>query len=188
MTKDQSAIGRRAVLRSAAALAVGSSLLETPGAAASAPQLTSNPGDFEFLAGEWRIHHRQRQQNGEWQDYDGEATVHSLLAGVASIEELRVPSRNFSGMGVRLLDVAGRRWADYWVSSRTGILSPPPMWGGFANGAGIFTAQDNEDGRPVVYRGVWDRITPTSCRWRQGVSRDAGQSWDESWFMDWRRA
>lgn len=195
MTREQSGIGRRAMLKSAAALALGRAMLTAQGAAAQQPQpppppqpqLTSRPGDFEFLAGEWRIRHRQRQQSGEWIEYDGEATVHSLLAGVASIEELRIPSRNFSGMGVRLLDVEGRRWADYWVSSRTGILSPPPMWGGFADGAGIFTAEDNEGGVPMLYRGVWDRITPTSCRWRQGSSRDGGTTWDETWFMDWRR-
>jgi hypothetical protein len=34
---------------------------------------------------------------------------------------------------------------------------------------------------------VWDRITPKSCRWFQGVSRDGGKSWDDGWFMDWTR-
>ena len=29
----------------------------------------------------------------------------------------------------------------------------------------------------VKVRGVWDYITPTSCRWRQAVSRDGGEAW-----------
>lgn len=64
------------------------------------------PGDFNFLTGEWRIHHWQLKPDSEdWIEFDGEATVTGILAGVASIEELRIPARNFSGMGLRLLDV-----------------------------------------------------------------------------------
>ena len=55
------------------------------------------PGDFDFLTGEWRIHNRSLV-NGEWLEYPGEATVHAILAGVGSVEELRIPARNFSGM------------------------------------------------------------------------------------------
>lgn len=33
----------------------------------------------------------------------------------------------------------------------------------------------------------WDQITATSCRWRQGASRDGGATWDWSWIMQWSR-
>ena len=36
-------------------------------------------------------------------------------------------------------------------------------------------------------RGVWDRITPTSCRWHQSTSKDGGKTWDYNWYMDWTR-
>src|ERR1700741_2820451 len=65
------------------------------------------PGDFDFLTGEWRIHNRSIV-NGAWLEYEGEATVVGILGGVCSVEELRIPSRNFSGMGLRLLDVENR--------------------------------------------------------------------------------
>lgn len=47
-------------------------------------------------------------------------------AGIGSVEELRIPARNFSGMGLRLLDVERRLWADHWVNARSGVLTPPP--------------------------------------------------------------
>jgi hypothetical protein len=181
---------RRSVIQAALGIALGPKLM----AATSGGNGTldpGKPGDFNFLAGSWQISHRQlKKADGKppiWDEFSGEATCYTLLNGVASIEELRIPARKFSGMGIRLLDVEGKRWADYWVNSKSGILSPPPMWGGFKNGAGIFTADDVDDGKPIKVRGIWDRITPASCRWRQGLSRDGGKTWEETWFMDWVR-
>ena len=61
------------------------------------------------------------------------------------------------------------------------------MPGTFENGVGTFLADDEDNGAPIKARGVWDRITPTSCRWFQGVSRDGGTTWTDTWFMDWTR-
>ena len=61
------------------------------------------------------------------------------------------------------------------------------MNGSFEDGAGLFESDDEDDGRPIKVRGVWDLITPRSCRWQQGVSRDGGKSWDVTWSMDWTR-
>ena len=144
------------------------------------------PGDFDFLTGEWRIQHRSIV-NGAWLEYEGEATVHAILAGICSVEELRIPSRNFSGMGLRLLDVESRVWSDHWVNARSGVLSVPGQTGSFENGAGLFVTAAEEDGQPVKYAGIWDNITPTSCRWRQGASRDGGATWDQNWIMHWTR-
>ncbi len=145
------------------------------------------PGDFDFLTGEWRIHNRSIV-NGEWLEYPGEATVHAILGGVCSVEELRIPARNFSGMGLRLLDVEKRVWSDHWVHARVGVVTTPGQLGSFENGAGIFVTDDVADGQPVKYVGVWDDITPRTCRWRQASSRDRGQTWDQNWIMEWVRA
>ncbi len=147
------------------------------------------PGDFDFLTGEWRIHHRQPKAGpDEWLEFDGEATVHGILAGVGSVEELRIPARNFSGMGLRLLDVEKKLWADHWVNAQSGVMTVPGVTGSFENGAGIFVSNDEEDGKPVKWVGVWDLITPKSCRWRQAVTRDGGKTYQQTWIMDWRRA
>ena len=57
-----------------------------------------------------------------------------------------------------------------------------------AHGFGTFVADDADGNPPTKARGVWDRITATSCRWHQAVSKDGGQVWEPNWFMDWVRA
>ena len=127
-------------------------------------------------------------KKGAWDLFEGEATVYGILAGVVSVEELRIPARNFSGMGLRLLDLEQKLWADYWVNSKTGVISPPPGWGSFVNGVGTWDGDDMDGDKPIIVRGVWDKITPNSCRWYQAVSHDDGKTWVENWIMDWNRA
>ncbi|MBP7913707.1 MAG: hypothetical protein KAZ63_00050 [Vitreoscilla sp.] len=187
MSNDPADAQRRSVLQITAGLAAASTaVFGNASAAASPPKPTGQPGDFAFLTGEWRIKNRQFK-NGAWEAFDGEATVYGILAGVGSVEELRIPSRNFSGMGLRLLDVERKLWADHWVNAKSGVLTPPPSWGSFVDGVGIWDADDQEGDTPVIYRGVWDQITASSCRWYQASSRDGGASWQESWVMHWTR-
>ena len=58
---------------------------------------------------------------------------------------------------------------------------------GIAMSAGIFISDDSEDGKPVQYRGLWDGISKTTCRWSQAVSRDGGKTWSDLWLMQWTR-
>lgn len=143
---------------------------------------TGKPGDFDFLNGDWKIAHR-RLTDGQWDSFEGEASVHTILGGVASVEELRIPARNFSGMGLRLLDVERKLWADYWVNSKGGVLDPAATWGSFEDGVGRWDSMAGG----VITRGVWDQITPQSCRWFQAVSSDGGKTWAENWVMHWQR-
>ena len=186
---------RRSLLKTAAAgLAVslaGDALAEAVAAPPARPvPAPGRPGEFDFLAGEWRIRHRRLKSaaTGEWDEFDGEATCWTILDGVGSVEELRIPARDFSGMGLRLLDRKTRVWSDFWVNAKSGVLGAAGLTGGFVDGAGVFTAEDTDDGKPIIVRGVWDEITPTSCRWRQGLSRDGGATWEDNWIMHWRRA
>ena len=144
------------------------------------------PGDFNFLTGEWRIHNNSIV-NGSWLEYEGEATVHAILGGVGSVEELRIPARGFSGMGLRLLDVQSQVWSDFWVNAKSGVLTTPGQTGSFENGAGIFSSPYEEGGRKMISAGIWDQIASGSCRWRQVVSADGGRTWEHNWVMNWRR-
>jgi hypothetical protein len=153
---------------------------------------TGRPGDFDFLAGSWTIKNRRLKTRWtgaqDWELFDGDATCWTVLGGAGSIEELRIPAGQARGLGIRLLDSARGVWSDYWVSNGSGLVVPPPMAGGFEGGVGTFLATDDRDGDiPIWSRGVWDRITPTSCRWHQAFSRDGGQTWEDNWFMDWTR-
>lgn len=144
------------------------------------------PGEFDFLSGEWRIRNRSLV-GGQWLEYEGEASVYGILAGVGSVEELRIPARGFAGLGLRLLDVERRVWADHWVNAKSGVLTTPGQAGGFTNGVGIFSSSYEENGRTMLAAGIWDAITPTSCRWRQVVSADGGKHWEHNWIMRWER-
>jgi hypothetical protein len=159
-------------------------------ATTTAPRESATAGDFHFLAGEWKISHRRLRTSGsdDWDVFEGEATCWDILGGAGSIEELRIPARNFAGMGIRLLDVQQRVWVDHWVNGSVGVLTLPGMSGVFKNGEGTFEADDLDGEQPIKIRAVWDRITPTSCRWYQAISRDGGATWEENWLMDWLRA
>ena len=147
-------------------------------------------GDFDFLAGQWKIKHRKLKvaHGTEWDEFEGEATCWTILGGVGSVEELRIPSRAFSGMGLRLLDVQKKVWNDFWVNGKSGVLTVPGQTGVFEGGVGIFTADDMDGDKPIKVKGVWDRITPSSCRWWQAVSWDGGVTWEENWVMEWVKA
>ena len=69
----------------------------------------------------------------------------------------------------------------------SGVVVTPGQTGSFEKGAGIFSSEEDDKGKKVVAVGVWDRITPTSCRWRQAVSHDAGVTWEQGWIMHWTR-
>lgn len=191
---------RRELLQAAAAaLALGPEALTAapafrppePGPAMTRPRIAQptpgRPGDFAFLDGHWRIHQQRRREGEDWDVFEGEASCFSILGGICSVEELRIPSRNFSGMGLRLLDMKTQVWKDHWVNAAWGQLGGDGMPGSFEDGAGIFESEETTDGVTWRYRGVWDRITPRSCRWQQGASRDGGRSWTLSWSMDWTR-
>ncbi len=188
MSPPDSDLERRLFLQLAAASAIPSAVLTSTVAAAQAPAPSSAVTDFDFLAGEWRIKNRRLKKAGtnDWDEFDGEATVHRLLNGVVSIEELRIPQRDFSGMGLRAYDFEKKLWADHWLNSKAGVVNPP-MMGSFVGGVGSFIADETQDDKPIKARGVWDRITATSCRWHQATSTDDGKSWVENWTMDWQR-
>lgn len=184
-------MNRRHVLQLAAGLTAGSLLL--PAITLSAQPTTpppGKPGDFDFLTGNWKIHNKKQKAPGsaEWDEFPGESTCWSILGGIASIEELRIPAKNFSGMGLRMLDVQKKVWSDFWVNAKSGELTTPGTLGGFTDGVGIFESEDMDGDKTIRFRGVWDRITPLSCRWYQATSRDNGKTWEINWSMDWTRA
>lgn len=153
------------------------------------PKVTGKgPGDFDFLTGEWTIHNRRLKDGTDdvWDEFAGAATVYRLLGGQASIEELRFPPDTFRGMGVRVWHPAEELWADHWTGSYNGVVNDAQT-GKFIDGEGVFTSDEVVDGVAWTYRGVWDRITPTSCRWHQSSSQDGGKNWVWNWYMDWTR-
>lgn len=105
--------------------------------------------DFSFLTGEWKIKNKRRKSmpDGEWDYFDGAATITSVLNNMGSIEELRIPPNKPFGMGIRLFDKDKKMWADHWVSGQNNIINPP-MYGSFINNEAIFISDDFEIDKP----------------------------------------
>jgi hypothetical protein len=157
---------------------------------ANGTQPIGQPGDFDFLSGSWKIQHRRLLSSSPdvWDTFDGEATCWSILGGMASVEELRIPARDFNGMGLRVLDRENQVWSDFWMNAKVGTLLAPGVKGYFQEGRGVFVAEEMDGNQAVLVRGVWDNISATTCRWQQSVSSDGGKHWQTNWSMDWVRA
>jgi hypothetical protein len=145
-------------------------------------------GDFDFLTGEWTIRHKRLKDGtkDEWQRFDSGATVHRVLNGMGSVEELRKADGSDMGMGVRVWLSQEKKWADHWTSAGHGVINAPQK-GEFIDGDGVFITEEEVDGVKWLYRGVWDKIGDGTCRWHQSASSDGGKSWEWNWWMEWTR-
>jgi hypothetical protein len=194
VTEPFTPLERRAVFTGAAGLAVatlGASIMGRSAIAGGvAPGIVTGkgPGDFDFLTGEWKIKLRNFDTSGPngKKERDASATVHRILNGAGSVEELRNGDGSMWGMGVRVWHPEEKMWADHWTAAANGVVNPPQL-GRFIDGAGIFTLDDIDDGKPLKIKAIWDKITPTSCRWHQVTSRDDGKTWEYGYYMDWTR-
>ena len=147
--------------------------------------------DFDFLVGQWRVHHRKLKErlanNHEWIEFEGTLNSQPLMEGYSNVDDLvlEVPGGAYRGVALRSFDSKTHQWSIWWLDSRT-PLGPldPPMRGSFHNGVGTFYADDTFNGRPVRIRFIWSKITPTSCHWEQAYSPDGGKTWETNWVQD----
>jgi hypothetical protein len=194
MDNEKFELSRRTTLHGAAGLLVATlaaeSLAPAKAAIEHAGKITGKGiGDFDFLTGEWKIKLRKFDTSGPngKKERDASATVHRVLGGRVSIEELRNGDGSFWGMGVRTWHPKTKQWADHWTSAQDGVVNPPQL-GQFVDGAGIFLLEELDEGKPLKIRATWDQITSRSCRWYQELSSDGGKTWARDTYMDWTRA
>ena len=118
------------------------------------------------------------------------APVANDLSGLGNVEDnlFHRPEGNTRGVALRTYDPATASWAIWWVDSRVPHAAlDPPVKGRFDKGVGTFYSDGELNGKPVRTRFTWSRITPTSARWEQAFSYDAGKTWDTNWMMEFRR-
>lgn len=162
-----------------------------PKPAQAVPNLTGLHG-FDFEIGEWRVHHRvKRPVDGHnWAEFDGTSSMRTLMDGSANVEDntFNKPGGVTHGVALRAYDQKTGQWAIWWIDGRDphGALDPP-VKGRFEDGVGTFYSDSTVNGKPVRTRFIWSHITPTSARWEQSLSSDAGKTWDTNWTMDFRR-
>jgi hypothetical protein len=148
--------------------------------------------DFDFLVGEWRVHHHRLKPNSQyWVDFEGTFGNRKLMDGGANLEEYNTdgPSGAHRAVALRSYDPKTSQWSIWWLDERTPHSElDPPVQGRFEKGVGIFYGHTTTNGKPMRVRFVWSQITGTSARWDQAYSPDAGKTWETNWTMEFQRA
>jgi len=149
----------------------------------------AKPHDFDFLVGRWAMTNRRLKKrhvgSDEWDVFPGTSQAWSHLDGMVSVDENVFPTQGWAGLTMRTLDLPAQRWSIYWVSSRSGRLFPP-VHGGWCGDRGEFYGDDDDEGRPVRVRYVWERLGPDRARWAQAFALESGP-WEVNWLMEFER-
>jgi len=103
---------------------------------------------------------------------------------VTNVDEIKFPTKGWSGMTVRHFELAKQQWNICWINSRDGKMDFPGQLGGFNGDVGVFYGTDTDEGKPVkvVYR--WERQGKWNARWEQAFSYDDGKSWETNWIIE----
>jgi hypothetical protein len=198
-SEEESRMNRKTQL-AAAGLAASLGALSAAHAAQDPPHgkaATADPAglhDFDFLKGEWRVHHRKLKDrlvgSREWIEFDGTCSTRLLMGGYANVDDnvLDTPDGTYRGVALRSYDPKTGEWTIWWLDSRmAGKPLDPPVKGRFENGVGTFYSDDTLRGKPIRVRYTWSHITPRSAEWEQAFSPDGGKTWEVNWRMDFVR-
>ena len=151
------------------------------------------PRDWDFLVGSWSVRHRRLKHrlvgSTEWEQFAGTLVNRPLLGGMANVGDnmMDFPAGAYRGIGLRAFDTKAGQWLSWWLDGRDPMSFTTPMRGGFADGIATMTGKDSQDGKPVLVRVIWSRITPASARWEQACSADNGATWETNWTSDFSR-
>ena len=185
------ALGALGVLSGAAA---GTDASAVASAALPPGYSTSRTGsvhDFDYFAGAWTTRQHRLRARGvdsrDWEDFPATLCMRLYLDGLATVDELYMPTQRAAGLTLRTFDPAKRQWSIYWVSSATGRLDPVPMVGGFDGRRGEFYGIDRDNDRPVKVRYLWEIRDRDHARWEQAFSYD-DRTWETNWIADFERA
>ncbi len=145
--------------------------------------------DFDPLIGQWKFHLKHLVHplagSNEWVESEGTGACYKIWAGRAQLDtvELDGPSGHIEGLTLRTYDPQSHQWRLYWANSKTGKLDPPQV-GEFKNGRGEFYAQDTINGKTILIRYVWTKLTTNSPHFEQSFSDDGGKTWEVNWITD----
>ena len=149
--------------------------------------------DWDFLVGRWSVRHRRLKERltgcTEWEEFAGTSVNWPTLGGEGNVDDnvIELPGGTYRAVTIRALDAKAGQWLIWWLDQRYPTIDQP-MRGGFKDGVGIFLADEAFNGRPIKVRFRWSEITPTSARWEQAFSPDAGATWETNWVMHFTRA
>jgi hypothetical protein len=151
--------------------------------------------DFDFLVGQWRVHHRllkdRLADSHEWTEFEGSLITRRLMDGWANVGDnvFKMPRGEVRGVSLRSYDPKTGQWSVWWLDGRDPSANlDAPIKGHFENGVGTFYSEEMLRGKPIRVRVTWSRITSTSARWEQAFSADGGKRWETNWTSDFTRS
>ncbi|HUJ61934.1 MAG TPA: hypothetical protein VLX92_25690 [Kofleriaceae bacterium] len=162
---------------------------------AAAADATPRDGqhDFDFEVGTWKIHLKRLKArlvgSHEWIEFDGTSVTRPLWGGKSQVEEFEVDSPiggRIEGMTVRLYSPTTHEWSLNWANQHDGHFDTPTI-GSFSGDRGEFYDMEPWEGRTVLVRFVWSKITPKSAHFEQSFSTDGGKTWEVNWITDQTR-
>ena len=148
--------------------------------------------DFDPLIGKWKFHMKRLLHpltgSNTWVEMEGTGACYKVFDGRAQLDtiELDGPTGHIEGLTLRTYDPQSHQWRLYWANSKNGKLDPPQV-GEFKNGRGEFYAQDTIDGKTILIRYVWTKLTTNSPHFEQSFSDDGGKTWEVNWITDQTR-
>lgn len=152
---------------------------------------TSSSSDFDFLVGNWKMHHRRLNKRLEnckdWTEFGSVDSNYKILSGSADMDIYRttempgMQGKLFEGITLRLFNPKTRLWSLYWVASNVGILDPPVV-GSFENKVGHFFTKDTFNGKDIIVMFRWDARNKDKPIWSQAFSADNGKTWEWNWY------
>jgi hypothetical protein len=155
----------------------------------TAAQTAGTARDFDFFMGSWKVHNRRLRErlagSDTWDEFEATSVARPLLDGMGNEDEFRTDyDGGFIGMSFRFFDPEKKRWWIYWADTRRCGALDPPVFGTFSGDTGFFVGEDVLEGRPILVRFIWSRVTTTTPRWEQAFSDDDGETWETNWVMD----
>lgn len=148
--------------------------------------------DFDPILGSWKFELKRRMHpmtgSNTWVDLSGTGVCYKIWNGRAQLDtvELDGSTGHIEGLTLRLYDPTSREWRLYWANSRIGILDPPQV-GKFKDGHGDFYTQDTINGKTLLIRYDWTKLTTSAPHFEQAFSDDGGKTWEVNFITDQTR-
>lgn len=154
--------------------------------------MTCGFSDFDFLIGQWKVHHRQLRRClshcESWQEFLGWSDARKILGGFGVMDEniLFEPRGTYRSMFLRTFNTEANCWSIWWYDGRTPNRLDPPVIGKFGDGIGVFLGNGTAEATSALVRYVWTRhvIVP---RCEQAISMNNGLTWKTHWTMEFHR-
>ena len=159
----------------------------------SSSPLSTAPSDFDFIIGEWRVHHRRLNSRltgcTEWSEFLGTSSTRKILEGYGNVEDnvLKFPDGEVKAAAFRSFDEASQTWAIWWLDGRAPHKLDVPVVGSFAGSVGTFFAKDSLNDTPITVRFTWHANLGGNPVWEQAFSADDGKTWETNWVMQFVR-